>query len=135
MISLASVEERDDWVLKMRSLIEALKISFNSIQSIIVDEPIKPVEKKSSRAASSSHTGLTCLGVTIVKESKISKLQENQPILLSNSKSESDSLLNEIVLNIQQRCKLVENVFPGKYCVIWQPNIYYSFLFYRGICR
>lgn len=110
---MGSVEERDDWILKMRSLIENLKLSYNSIQSIIIDEPAMPVEAKSTRAASSAHTGLTCLGVTIVKESKISKLQENQPILLSNSKSESDSLLNEIVLNVQQRCKLVENVFPG----------------------
>lgn len=113
VISLGSVEERDGWILKMKSLIENLKLSYNSIQSIIVDEPVMPVEAKSTRAASSTHTGLTCLGVTIVKESKISKLQENQPILLSNSKSESDSLLNEIVLNVQQRCKLVENVFPG----------------------
>ena len=97
----------------MKSLIETLKVSHHSIQSIIADEPVTPVEPKYSRAVSSTHTGLTCLGVTIVKESKLSKLQENQPILLSNSKSESDSLLNEIVMNVQQRCKLVENVFPG----------------------
>ena len=70
VISLGSVEERDDWILKMKSLIENLKLSYNSIQSIIVDEPVMPVEAKSTRAASSTHTGLTCLGVTIVKESK-----------------------------------------------------------------
>lgn len=109
------MEERDIWIHKMKSLIEALIVNNNSIQSIIADEPIVRAESKSIRAAaSSSHHGLTCLGVTIVKESKLSKLQENQPILLSNSNSESDSLLNEIVLNVQQRCKLVENVFPGK---------------------
>lgn len=98
----------------MKSLVENLKVSFNSIHSLIADEPVNSAETKSSKAASSVHSGLTCLGVTIIKESKIAKLQENQPTLLSNSKSESDSLLNEIVMNVQQRCKLVENVFPGK---------------------
>ena len=82
------------------------------MQSIIADEPVFVRESKASRV-SSAPSGLTCLGVTIIKESKLLKLQENQPILLSTSNSESDSLLNEIVLNVQ-KCKLVENVFPGK---------------------
>lgn len=112
VISLGTAEDRDDWVFKMKSLIEALLVSHNSMQSVIADEPAATVESKTPRAASSP-SGLTCLGVTIVKESKLSKLQENQPILLSTSNSESDSLLNEIVLNVQ-KCKLVDNVFPGK---------------------
>lgn len=107
------MEERDDWVFKMKSLINSLLISQQSIHSVVADEPL-PVELKISHAASSFHTGLSCLGVTIIKDSKLLKLQENQPILLSNSQSESNSLLNEIVLNVQQRCKLVDNVFPGK---------------------
>lgn len=129
VISLGSVEERDDWIFKMKSLVENLKVSFHSIHSIIADVPIIPAETKSSEAGSSVHTGLTCLGVTIIKESKISKLQENQPTLLSNSKSESDSLLNEIAMNVQQRCKLVENVFPGN-----TKSIFGYLLFCRGIC-
>lgn len=112
MISLGTGEERDDWVFKMKSLIEASLINHNSMQSIIADEPVSVRESKSSRA-STAPSGLTCLGVTIVKESKLSKLQENQPILLSTSNSESDSLLNEIILNVQ-KYKLVDNVFPGK---------------------
>lgn len=114
VISVGSVEERDEWIFKMKSLIDSAKFGHSSIQSVISDEPFVPIEAKSSHSASSARTGLSCLGVTIVKESKISKLQENQPILL-NSNSESDSLLNEIVINVQQRCKLIENVFPGKH--------------------
>ena len=109
---MATNEERDDWLFKMKSLIEASLINHNSMQSIIADEPVFVRESKASRV-SSAPSGLTCLGVTIIKESKLLKLQENQPILLSTSNSESDSLLNEIVLNVQ-KCKLVENVFPGK---------------------
>lgn len=109
---MGSAEERNDWVLKMKSLVEASIVGHNSIQSIIADEPVAIIEAKSSRATTAS-AGLTCLGITIVKESKLSKLQENQPILLSTSNSESDSLLNEIVLNVQ-KVKLVDNVFPGK---------------------
>lgn len=112
MISLGTDEERDDWIFKIKSLIEASLINHNSMQSIIADEPVFVRESKSSRV-SATPSGLTCLGVTIVKESKLSKLQDNQPILLSTSSSESDSLLNEIVLNVQ-KCKLVDNVFPGK---------------------
>lgn len=98
----------------MKSLINSLLISQQSIHSVVADEPL-PAELKIYHAASSIHTtGLSCLGVTIIKDSKLLKLQENQPILLSNSQSESNSLLNEIVLNVQQRCKLVDNVFPGK---------------------
>ena len=99
----------------MRSIMESFLIGHSSILSVAVDEPKFLVESKASRIVSN---GLTCLGVTIVKESKLSKLQENQPILLPNSHSESDSLLNEIVLNVQQRCKLVDNVFPGKFNTI-----------------
>lgn len=111
---MSNSEERDDWISKIKSLTELLLINENSVQSIIADEAILASESKSIRMDPSSKAGLTCLGITIVKESKLSKLQENQPILLSNSNSESDSLLNEIVLNVQQRCQLVENVFPGK---------------------
>ena len=115
VVSLGSTEERDDWIFKMKSLTDTLLVSqnSNSMHSVIADEPVLPIESKSAGAAASKRAGLTCLGVTIVKESKLSKLQENQPILLSNSNSESDSLLNEIVLNVQQKFKLVDNVFPG----------------------
>ena len=97
----------------MKSLIEISSASpQKSVQSSVAQMAEEVIESKS--AAPRSSQGLTCLGVTIIKESKLSKLQENQPILLSNSNSDSDSLLNEISINLQQRCKLVENVFPGK---------------------
>lgn len=112
VVSLGTAEERDDWVFKIKSLVEALLVNHNSIQSIIADEPVVTSASKASRAVSTP-SGVTCLGITIVKESKLLKLEENQPILLSTSNSESDSLLNEIVLNVQ-KCKLVDNVFPGK---------------------
>lgn len=112
----------------MKSLVEALIVGHNSIQSIIADEPVAIIEAKSSRATTAP-AGLTCLGVTIVKESKLSKLQENQPILLSTSNSESDSLLNEIVLNVQ-KVKLVDNVFPGK--ASFKCN--FLLILCRGVC-
>ena len=77
----------------MKSLVETALISHNSMQSVIADEPVFVRESKASRA-SAAPSGLTCLGVTNVKESKLSKLQDNQPIHLSTSKSESDSIIN-----------------------------------------
>lgn len=111
----------------MKNLIEMSSVAHNSIQSIIADEVVALNPEKATRS-SSLPAGLTCLGVTIIKDSKLCKLQDNQPMLLSNSNSESDSLLNEIVLNVQQRCKLVDNVFPGtNFCYI------VLLIFFRGI--
>lgn len=113
----------------MKNLIECMMSSQQSTQSIVINEPVISIDVKSSQVTS-SNTGLSCLGVTIVKESKLLKLQENQPILLSNSSSESDSLLNEIVANVQQKCKLVDDVFPGIF-TCFHLIIYFPF---RGIC-
>jgi hypothetical protein len=113
VISLGSEEERDDWIFKIKNLLESLMNSQVSFHSIAVEDHISSLDLKSSQAIAPSSSGLSCLGITIVKESKLMKLQENQPILLSNSSSESDSLLNEIAVNVQQKCKLVDDVFPG----------------------
>lgn len=116
VIALNSVDARDEWILKIRSLIDELAISKQSIRSLSTDESTQ-IEPKRSRDPAASN-GLSCLGITIIKESKLAKLNANQPTFLSNSNSETDSLLNEICTNLQQRCKLVENIFPGKDCTI-----------------
>ena len=130
-MALSSIEERDEWIAQISFLVNSLKSAENgeSVASQAVLPPADPQQNNlfarssaSAPDASLAIKGLNCLGVTIVKENKLNRLQAHQPYLLSPSgsnNSDSDSLLNAISFDgdtkrAAQR-NLVENAFPEEF--------------------
>lgn len=127
-----SPQERDEWIEKIIEVIESTTASSsesgaNENAQAAESEPASAAAAVTSQQSSkrpsittpASSGGLVLLGVTVIKESKLARLQANQPTLLSQSSSD-ESILNEISLSGEMRTKeeassrLISNVFPGK---------------------
>lgn len=124
VVALNSPQERDEWIEAIRGVIASGVISIEEPSTATTASPPELPSKRPSLAvpANGTNNGVACLGVTIIKESKMARLQANQPcLLLSQSNEAADSLFNEIRLSTAEGDKssnsssrLVTNVFPGK---------------------
>lgn len=122
VVALNSPLERDEWIDAIRSVIsDSLAVQESTA---VISPPELPTKRPSLTTTNNNNNanGLSCLGVTIIKESKMARLQANQPcLLLSQSNEAADSIFNEIRLSTAEGDKssnssnrLVTNVFPGK---------------------
>lgn len=138
VVALNSPLERDEWIDAIRSAISD-SLAAQESTTAITSLPEPPTKRPSltTPSTNSNANGLSCLGVTIIKESKMARLQANQPcLLLSQSNEAADSIFNEIRLSTAEGDKasnssnrLVTNVFPGKpYCPLLMCIIYFVLL-------
>ena len=120
VIATNSIQERNDWIERIKEVIAG---SDNGTQEVAIAEASVQSSKRPSLTpqaqAQGNGAGLTLLGVTVIKESKLTRLQANQPTLLLSQSFSDDSILNEISLSkdgVTSKAseKLISNIFPGK---------------------
>jgi len=132
-VAASSIEERDEWIAQISYWVNSLKpVECNdksTSQAMLSPKSPEKLQENmfahssaSAQAAKAAIKGLNCLGVTIVKENKLNRLQAHQPCLLSpsgSSNSDSDSLLNAIATASDNKHapprNLIENTFPEEF--------------------
>ncbi len=117
------VQERDEWIERIKEVIAGTSQNkaeeLNNCATLEAEASVQSSKRPSLIAPTTVTGGLTLLGVTVIKESKLARLQANQPTLLSQSSSD-ESILNEISLSKDfskspnSSSRLISNVFPGK---------------------
>jgi hypothetical protein len=123
-----SIQERDEWIERIKEVVTATTSGNDQNTAVLEEEASVQSSKRPSLTPPLGIVGgLSLLGVTVIKESKLARLQANQPtLLLSQSSAGDESIFNEIALSNElnsaktktpdSSSKLISNVFPGKNC-------------------
>jgi tetratricopeptide (TPR) repeat protein len=138
VIALSSIEERDEWIAQIAAQVALLKTAQDSASQTGIShqaaanaaaEIIHFAKSNGSAHGQTQKTaGLTCLGITIIRDSKLTRLQANQPCIIANSSSsqgDTDSFLNAIVASSNEPLKrpLIDNVFPEEFIAKYYQSL------------